>query len=428
MIKKALEHLDLDVYSETLENGLSVYVVPNHKVNNIHVTFSTNYGSIQNEFVPLGEKKMITVPAGIAHFLEHKLFEQPDGVDPFTFFTERGCDANANTSNYKTTYLFTGTDFLEENINYLLDYVQTPYFTDENVQKEKGIIEQEIKMYLDDSDTQLIEKALASSFVEHPIRIPVIGSVKSVNSITKDDLYTCYHTFYHPSNMFLTITGNVDPQEILNIVKENQSKKEFEKAQDIKLKQYQEPDAVKEEKCVISMNVAMPKVAFSYKFNIGKLKGFGLRKILLYLSLLFDCKLGPTSAFTERMKKEGILTQAIDSDYANTDSHVLYLLAVETKFPDILVEKIKEEMQQFDISEEELERKKKSLIGSTLFISDNVIGINHKIMNNLIQYHKILYDDYHEFQSLSLKELKSLYESLTFDHTNTIIIEPKDAK
>ena len=139
-----LEKLDLNLYEETLQNGLKVYVIPKDNVNSIYATFSTKFGSVFKEFVPNGDKKMIDVPLGVAHFLEHKMFEQEDEKDPFTFYSERGCDANANTSNYKTTYLFSGSNSFEENINYLLDYVQKPYFTDENVEKEKGIIEQEI--------------------------------------------------------------------------------------------------------------------------------------------------------------------------------------------------------------------------------------------------------------------------------------------
>ena len=127
MIKKNIENLDLTVYSEKLDNGLEIYVVPMENVNNIYTTFSTKFGSTTDTFIPLGEKEMVTVPLGVAHFLEHKMFEQKDNKDPFTFYSERGCDANANTSNYKTTYLFSGANYFNDNLNYLLDYVQNIY-------------------------------------------------------------------------------------------------------------------------------------------------------------------------------------------------------------------------------------------------------------------------------------------------------------
>ena len=189
MNKISLSHLGLDVFHEKLNNGLDIYVIPKNEINNIYATFTTNYGSNESEFVPLGEKKMIKVPLGIAHFLEHKMFEQEDGTDPFSFFGERGSDANANTNNFKTTYLFSGPEFFEENINYLINYVQSPYFTDENVEKEKGIIEQEIKMYKDDPYTRLYETILYNTLINNPMKDPIIGNLKSIRSITKEDLY-----------------------------------------------------------------------------------------------------------------------------------------------------------------------------------------------------------------------------------------------
>ena len=188
MKKSSLEKLDLELYEETLDNGLRVFIVPKENVNGIYATFSTKFGSIETEFVPNNKKKMIKVPLGVAHFLEHKMFEQKDNVDPFTFYSERGCDSNANTSNNKTTYLFSGANSFAENINYLLNYVQEPYFTDENVEKEKGIIEQEIRMYDDDPFFKMYDGIIYNSFIKHPIKYPIAGTIDDVNSTTIEDL------------------------------------------------------------------------------------------------------------------------------------------------------------------------------------------------------------------------------------------------
>ena len=147
MKKRPLNNLDLTVYEETLSNGLRVYVIPKENGNGIYATFSTNFGSNVEEFSVNGKKKMCKVPLGVAHFLEHQMFEQEDGIDPMKFFEDRGAMTNAYTSNTKTTYLFSGPDHFKENINYLLDFVQNPYMTDETVEKEKGIIIQELGMY-----------------------------------------------------------------------------------------------------------------------------------------------------------------------------------------------------------------------------------------------------------------------------------------
>jgi len=217
-----LTKLDLELYHEELNNGLNIYIVPKTNVNNVYVTFTTKFGSKHQSFVPFNEKKMIKVPDGVAHFLEHKLFEQEDGHNPFAFFAESGASSNANTSNHKTTYLFSCSTKLEENLEFLLDFVQTPYFTKENVNKEKGIIEQEIKMYQDNPFFVLYEKSVYNSIVKHPIKIPILGTMESITKIEKEDLYTCYNTFYHPNNMILVITGNVKTESILEIKKNNQ--------------------------------------------------------------------------------------------------------------------------------------------------------------------------------------------------------------
>jgi predicted Zn-dependent peptidase len=425
MIKTPLINLDLDLYQVKLDNGLEIYVVPKNTVNNIYVTFSTKYGSIHNSFVPLGERKMITVPEGIAHFLEHKVFEQKDGVDPFTFYSERGADANANTSNLKTTYLFSGTSFFEENLNYLLDYVQSPYFTDENVEKEKGIIEQEIQMYQDNPFSRLFERSLFNSFVNSPNRIPIAGTVKSINKITKDDLYKCYNTFYHPSNMFVVVTGNVDPNEVYEIIKNNQSKKEFEQEFSIKTKKYTEPDKVYKEEDYISMNVTIPKLALNYKFNISKIKNILKRNIINYMCIFLDVKLGMTSEFNDKMKKLNILTEGLDLTYIEADNHLLLMLMADTKEPQKLIEYIKEELKDLSITEEEFNRKKKMLLSSHIFMSDNIYQINNKIMNNIIKENKVLTDTYHEISNYNLEELNDIIKNISFDNNNYVIINPK---
>ena len=172
MKKIPLTELDTNIFFEKLDNGLEVYVVPKKNINNIYATFTTKFGSRTNEFVPLGEKDFIkNYPEGIAHFLEHKAFEQKDGIDPFPFFSANGCDSNASTDRFKTSYLFAGPNHFKENMNYLLDFVQEPYFTDENVEKEKGIIEQEIKMYKDQPFREGYDRVILNSFVKNPVRI-----------------------------------------------------------------------------------------------------------------------------------------------------------------------------------------------------------------------------------------------------------------
>ena len=217
------------IYYEKLDNGMEVYLYNNNRYHNNIVTFTTKFGSIYNEFIPNGEKDFIKVPNGIAHFLEHKLFAQEQDPQPMEFYAKTGTMCNAYTTFKNTTYLFYGTNNLIENINFLLDYVQSPYFTEENVESEKGIINEEINMCDDRPTDILYEEIRKSIFKKNNFKESIIGTHDEVNSITKDLLYTCYNTFYHPSNMFLVITGSFDPEEVLSSIKENQNKKEFAK-------------------------------------------------------------------------------------------------------------------------------------------------------------------------------------------------------
>ena len=423
MNKITLNNLDVDIYHEYLDNGLNVYVIPKNDVNNIYATFSTNYGSNEVEFVPLGEKKMVKVPLGIAHFLEHKMFEQEDGKDPFAFFGERGSDANANTNNFKTTYLFSGPEFFEDNMNYLLDYVQSPYFTDENVEKEKGIIEQEIKMYQDDPYTMMYERLLKNSLINNPMKDPIIGTIESVRSITKEELYTCYNTFYHPANMFVVVSGNVDSEKTIKLIEENQKKKEFEDFNKIKVKEYKEPDKIEKAKETLNLNVTIPKVCLGYKINTSKIKGVSERKVKTYLSIFFDLKFGMTSLLNEELREKDIVTDSLGGDAIDVKSHVLYTVCGETNRKDELLEALMNSMEDLSINEDELERKKKVYLSSLIYMTDNIFRLNHKVMNDINKYGEIIDNNYDEIKSLNIIEMRKVLNSVDFSNYNVIVVE-----
>lgn len=423
MKKTNIDKFDLDLYYEKLDNGLEVYVIPKNNCNNVYATLSTKFGSNNIEFVPIGEKKMIKVHDGIAHFLEHKLFEQKDGVDPFTFYSENGADANANTNQKKTTYLFSGANNVLDNLNYLLDYVQEPYFTDKNVEKEKGIITQEIKMYQDDPDTVLYESLIRNCFVKHPMKYPIIGTIDSISSITKEELYKCYNTFYHPANMFLTVTGNVNAEEIINSVMKNQEKKKFKKFSEIKLKQYDEPDQVDKKHETVNLNVSIPRAAIAYKIKIKNNKN--LYQMLLYLLILFDTKLGATSNFIKNLIDDQIINSNLLIDYDNTENHVLIFVTGESKEPNLLLSKIKDEMTNLKINEEEFDRKKKTLISSLIYISDNIFSLNHNVMNDVIKYGKFNEEKYNQIKNLNFKDFNNLISDLDFNNFSTFVVNPK---
>ena len=207
------------LYIEKLHNNLTVMIIPNPGMKKKYMIWGTNYGSNDNKFIIPGEQEITEVPNGVAHFLEHKLFEQEDGTNSLDTLTALGVNANAYTTNDHTAYLFECTDNFYEAMDELMDYVQHPYFTDENVEKEKGIISQEIRMYDDYPEWRVYLNALEAMYQENPIKIDITGTIETINKIDKEILYKCYNTFYHPSNMAIVISGDFEPEKLLEEVK-----------------------------------------------------------------------------------------------------------------------------------------------------------------------------------------------------------------
>ena len=415
---REFKNIDLKLYEKKLNNGLSVYVVPKTNINNIYATYTTNYGSVDTKFILNGEE--IISPDGIAHFLEHKMFEQKDGVDPFKIFDQNGAVANAATSNYKTTYLFSGPTNFEDNLNTLLNFVSEPYFTDENVEKEKGIIIQEIKMGEDQQGRVGYMRTLHNAFINHPIKTKVIGSIESVSNTTKEDLYKCYEAFYNPSNMFLVITGNVNPDEVFKIVEENQNKKTF-KDNKVEKITYDEPDKVAIKKEVINMNVAIPKLYYSYKINIENID-VDRRIITKYLSVYLDALYGSVSNFEEEVEEEKIVDDGMDFMISKTDKHLLITFIAETKKINKLINKIKKYMGS-TISIDEFNRKKKVILASNIFMSDNIYQINNKITNDILECGDVITDIYEENENMKYDIMIDIIKKLDFKNTCEVVIK-----
>ncbi len=233
LTKESYDRLGESIYQTTLANGLRVVLMPKAGFHKTFAIMTTDYGAVDNAFVPRGQTDPVRLPDGIAHFLEHKLFEKEDH-DAFDLFGQYGASANAFTSFTQTSYLFATTSHLKENLDILMDFVQQPYFTAATVDKEKGIIGQEIKMYDDDPGWQSYFGMIGNLYPKEPLHIDIAGTVASIAKITADDLYTAYNTFYHPSNMSLVVVGQLDPEETAGWITDNQAHKTFEPASPIR--------------------------------------------------------------------------------------------------------------------------------------------------------------------------------------------------
>lgn len=424
MKKIKLNNIDEEIYYEKLENGLDVYLYNKEDCTNNYVTFTTKFGSIYNEFIPIGETEMLKVPHGVAHFLEHKVFVQKSDPQPEDFFANSGALCNAYTTFKNTTYLFSGPNKLKGNINFLLDYVQEPYFTKENVDSEKGIITQEIHMCDDNPTDVLYEYIRKNSFYHNPFKDSIIGTTKDINQITPEILFTCYNTFYHPENMFLVVTGNFNEEEILNTIIENQSKKEFKPLNKIKVKEYKEPNKVVKEKQIININTPISKIAYNLKISLKDID-IDIRKYNLYLFIIFSIIFDDTSLFDEEAKKANIITNSLYLNILNCDSHLLVSLINETNSYEKLITKIEETLKNIDISEEDLERKKRVLISNELFSFENIEVINDMIIDNLIFKNEIEEDIIGILKSLNKEELDNILDNLDLTNKSIVVLKNK---
>ena len=395
--------LDETLYYEKQKNGLDVYILPKKGFNKTFATFTTKYGSVDNWFIPLGQDEYKKVPDGIAHFLEHKLSEKEDG-DVFQVVSKQGASSNAFTSFTRTAYLFSSTSSFKKNLTTLINFVQEPYFTEATVEKEKGIIGQEITMYQDNADWRLYFGTIGNMYHNHPVKIDIAGTIESIDKITKDLLYECYETFYHPSNMLLFIVGPVDPNEIMGLIRENQQSKDYTNASEIKRKNEIEPDTVAEKKKVLEMNVATPKVLVGIKAKNLSATGNELLKNELTINLLLDILFGKSSEMYEKLYAEGLIDQTFSYDYTQEKDFGFSMIGGDSSDPDRLAEEISNYLltsrNELPISEDILSRTKKKKIGSFL----RSLNSPEYIANSFARY---------AFHDSSLFESVPVLESIT---------------
>ncbi|MFJ7696562.1 EF-P 5-aminopentanol modification-associated protein YfmH [Lysinibacillus fusiformis] len=399
------KQLDETLYYEKLENGLDVYILPKKGFSKTFVTFTTKYGSIDRTFVPIGQTDSVTVPDGIAHFLEHKMFEKEDG-DVFQKFSEYGASANAFTSFTRTAYLFSSTDNIYKSTETLLNFVQEPYFTEATVNKEKGIIGQEITMYDDQPDWRLYFGTIENMYHHHPVKIDIAGTIESIDGITADHLYTCYNTFYHPSNMLLFVIGAVDPEEMMTFIRDNQGEKEFSEPVSIQRFFDEEPTEVAINERTLNMDVQKPKVYVGLKAKETNLSGREMLKHELSVQIALELIFGRTSNFYERVYEEGLIDETYAFDFTLENGFGFAMIGSDSSEPDKLTSAIKEELAKFEgnshFENADLERIKRKKIGFFLRALNSI----EFIANQFTRY---------SFNDMNLFDVVPVLEELTID-------------
>lgn len=374
-------------YIEKLKNGLTVIIVPKNSSNKKYVIWGTHFGSIDNHFIMPNSNEEVFIPDGVAHFLEHKMFEQPNGTNSLDTLMSLGIEANAYTTNDHTAYLFECTNNFYEGLDELMDYVQSPYYTDENVEKEKGIIAQEIKMYDDDPGWQLYMQILDCLYKENEIKIDIAGTVESISQITPDILYKCYNTFYHPSNMVMVVCGDFVPEKILNEIKLRLKPKDNQN--DIKRIYAKTENGINKKFNQKKMEVSKPLVAIGIKDD--SMQNENIVKKHIAIEILLNLIIGKSSNLYKELYENGIIMEEPDKSYEFSKNYAHIIISSQTTDEKTFVEKIKQEIEnlkQKGIIEEDFERIKKKIYGiyameynnigdiSRMFLSDYLKGIN----------------------------------------------------
>lgn len=378
------ETVNETLYFAEHESGLKVYAMPKSGFSKSYAVFGTKFGSIDSRFKAPGDSDFYEVPDGVAHFLEHKMFEQPDGSNVFESYARHGANANAYTSFNLTAYLFEATSDLYDNLKILLEFVSQPFFTDENVSKEQGIIGQEIGMYDDDPGWRVMMNFLSSMYGSHPVRKDIAGTVESIAKIDKDVLYKCYNTFYDLSNMALFVIGDLDVEKIGACV--DGCVKKSEKPQGEIIRDYgSEQTSVLRDKITQKLSLSVPTFMFGFKDNNCGFDGKPLLKKSLVTSIAANIIFGKSGKLANKLYNEGYILGDLDVEVESEAGYGFTALSGESNNPDSVKQVISEELKKFyenGVDAKDFERSKRSFYGKYIRQFDSISSVAHSFMSN----------------------------------------------
>ncbi|NMB19811.1 MAG: insulinase family protein [Firmicutes bacterium] len=413
------------LYCKELSNGLTCFILPKKGFLRTYGVLSTNYGSLDSRFQVPGAE-IVDVPAGIAHFLEHKLFEEEHG-NVFGRFAQWGASVNAFTSYTQTSYLFSTTENWQDCLTLLMEFVHSPYLTEENVEKEKGIIVQELQMYADHPGHRIYTLLLENMYHEHPIRLDIGGTVESVMNTTVEDLLRCYHTFYQPGNMALAIVGDVDPVESLSLIEEKYPSWDKEQVQ-IERLYPSEPADVRNAWVEETLQISQPRYLLGFKHE-PVWQGVDLLRQQIIMSLGMRLIAGRSSTSYGELYEADLITDSFGASF-NADPRYAYsVIGSETRDPEALHAKLTtiiDGLKKNQVAETDVERLKRHIYGSHLASYESF----EYTANRFISHH-FRGTPYHNYLDLlasvtAADVQQALIEQLNWDRSTITILRPVD--
>ncbi len=418
-----LEGLEEKIYEYTTKNGLKVYMWINEKVNGCFASLSVKYGSIHTKF-KVG-KKVYTVPNGLAHFLEHIKFNMKEDVTAHDEFIKIGGDSNAFTTFKYTSYIVFATQNKIENLNLLLDFVYNPYFTKKMISKEKGIIVEESNMSNDDPYSKIFYDNLKNVLQKSNYRNLITGEVEDIKEISLDDVEIVYDTFYHPKNMFLTITGNFNPYEMAKTVEDNLAKKEFREFQEVDIISESEPKKVTKDYLEENVGITYPRVKYSLKIPVNKFKNVETIDLKLLCDLILNINFGSTSEFRSDLILKGLVT-SMGYSLDIYEEYLVITITANTNYQDEVIKLIREKFDNLEVDEKDIVRKRNAAIATLILDYEDIEQVNMKIQDDIINEGEIITDLKIRVASINQEKLESVINYINNDNVAISVFKPKE--
>ena len=423
-----MEELELKGLNEKIfvyhtKCGLPIYMWVNEKVSSMYASLSVKYGSIHTKF-KIG-KKTYEVPNGIAHFLEHVKFNIDEETTAHDEFYKLGGDANAFTTFDYTSYIVFATNNKKENLEELLNFVYNPFFTKKCISKEKGIIVEEANMGLDDPYSIVFFHSLLNTLQKSKYRNTITGTPDDVTSITLEDVKLVYDTFYHPENMFLTLTGNFNPYEMACLVEDNLSKKKFGKYLNPIIIKENEPKKVTTKYKEEYINVTYPRLKFSIKMDMSRFKNYSSLELKILTSLLFNINFGATSDFKDELMEKGLI-QNMNVTCDVYDDTFVVTINVTSNFKEEIIKKVKEKLENLSISELDFKRKKNATIATLILDYEDLENVSYRIQDDVLNNWGIVTNLKEILEDETIDDLKNIIDLLDFDNISINVFLPKE--
>lgn len=423
MEELVLKGLNEKIYVYNTKCGLPIYMWVNEKVSSMYASLSVKYGSVHTKF-KIG-KKTYEVPDGIAHFLEHIKFNIDEETTAHDEFYKLGGDANAFTTFDYTSYIVFATKNKKENLEELLNFVYNPFFTKKSVAKEKGIIVEEANMGLDDPYSIVFFHTLSNVLQKSKYRNTITGTPEDVNSINLEDVKLVYDAFYHPKNMFLTITGNFNPYEMASVVEDNLSKKSFgEYLQPIVIKE-SEPKKVLEKYKEEKINLTYPRVKICCKMDMNKFKDYSKLELKILSNLIFNINFGATSDFRDELMEKGLIQGMSVATDIYDDTFVISI-SVTTNFKEEVIKRIKDKLNDLQISDIDFKRKKNATIATLILDYEDVENVSYRIQDDILNNGGIITNLKEILEDEALEDLEELINLYDLDNLQISVFLPKE--